>query len=97
MNSDSLYLIGMTIVFLSSKYEDVLPISMRHIIDDVGHFKFTRSQIITLEKDILSTIGFKLVNVNCHFHEASLKFNQLLISAGKPLAKELIDEALIYI
>ena len=78
LNSDCLYLLGMTIVFLSSKYEDVMPISMRHLIDDVGHFKFTRAQILALEKDILSTLGFKLVNHNCHYNEACIRFKQAL-------------------
>ena len=43
LNSDCLYLLGMSVVFLASKYEDVMPIAMRHLIDDVGHFKFTRT------------------------------------------------------
>lgn len=43
LNSECLYLLGMSVVFLASKYEDVMPIAMRHLIDDVGHFKFTRT------------------------------------------------------
>ena len=43
LNSDCLYLLGMSVVFLASKYEEVMPIAMRHLIDDVGHFKFTRT------------------------------------------------------
>jgi hypothetical protein len=74
LTSETLYLLGMTVVFLSSKYEDVMPIAMRHLIDDVGHFKFTRTQILALEKDVLSTLGFKIVNLNCHYNEACLRF-----------------------
>ncbi len=43
LTSDCLYLLGMAIVFIASKYEDVMPIAMKHLIDDVGHFKFTRT------------------------------------------------------
>ena len=88
LNSDCLYLLGMSVVFLASKYEDVMPIAMRHLIDDVGHFKFTRTQILALEKDVLSTLGFKLVNVNCHYNEACLKFMQALQASSKPESKE---------
>lgn len=56
LTSDCLYLLGMTIIFTSSKYEDIIPISMKHLIDDVGHYKFTRTQINSLERDILSTL-----------------------------------------
>jgi hypothetical protein len=68
----------MGVIFLASKYEDVLPISMRHLIDDVGHFKFTKNQIINLEKDILATLAFKIVNLNCHYHEACLRYKNAL-------------------
>jgi hypothetical protein len=56
LNSNSLYLIGMAVIFISSKYEDIIPISMKHLIDDVGHFKFTRTMINELERDILSSL-----------------------------------------
>jgi Cyclin, N-terminal domain len=62
LSSDNLYLIGMAAVFVASKYEDVIPIFMKQILDDVGHFKFTRTHILFMERDMLETISFKVVN-----------------------------------
>ena len=37
----NLYLIGLVTIFLASKYEDILHISMKEIKEDAGHSKFT--------------------------------------------------------
>ena len=62
LTADNLYLIGMSSVFIASKYEDIVPIFMKQMLDDVGHFKFTRTHILSMEREMLSTLGFKIVN-----------------------------------
>jgi|LauGreDrversion4_2_1035121.scaffolds.fasta_scaffold1818170_1 ribosomal protein L30E len=43
------------------------------MLDDVGHFKFTRTHILSMEREMLSTLGFKIVNTSyTSYHEASL-------------------------
>jgi hypothetical protein len=37
-----LHLIGLVSVYISSKFEDVIPIHMDNILKDAGHGKFTQ-------------------------------------------------------
>jgi hypothetical protein len=45
-----LHLIGLSSIFISSKYEDVIPIHMDQIIRDAGHKKYSREDIVEMEK-----------------------------------------------
>ncbi len=68
----------MASVFIASKYEDIVPIFMKQILDDVGHFKFTRTHILSMEREMLCTLGFKIVNTTyTTYHEASLILAEL--------------------
>jgi hypothetical protein len=49
LRADNLYLLGISIVFLSSKYEDVVPIYIRKLVEDAGHNRFNRCQILDME------------------------------------------------
>eukprot|EP00347_Sterkiella_histriomuscorum_P024362 403331384 len=57
-----LHLTGLVSVFLSSKYEDVIPIHMSQILRDAGHNKYDRIDVLTKEKEILTVLKF-----NIHF------------------------------
>jgi hypothetical protein len=84
LTADNLYLIGMSSVFIASKYEDIVPIFMKQMLDDVGHFKFTRTHILSMEREMLSTLGFKIVNTTyTSYHEASLILAELNLSQEK--------------
>lgn len=41
LGPDSLYLIGITAVLISSKFEDVFPIRLQTLVEKAGHGKFT--------------------------------------------------------
>ena len=41
--SNELHLTGMTAMLLASKYEDIIPLMMKTIINKIGHGKFTVS------------------------------------------------------
>jgi len=47
-------------MFIASKYEDVIPILMRTVINKIGHNKFEIHQIEDKELEIMKTIGFKM-------------------------------------
>jgi hypothetical protein len=47
-------------MFIASKYEDVIPILMRTVINKIGHNKFEIPQIEDKELEVLKTIGFKI-------------------------------------
>ncbi|CDW83234.1 UNKNOWN [Stylonychia lemnae] len=40
-----LHLIGLTCIWISSKLEDVIPISLREIVKDASHFKYSNDEI----------------------------------------------------
>ena len=51
-----LHLTGIACMFLASKVEEVLPIQMSEMIEDVGHFNFTKEEIQKQEIKVLSTL-----------------------------------------
>lgn len=57
-----LHLTGLVAVFMSSKYEDVIPIHMSQILRDAGHSKYERLDVLLKEKEILAALKF-----NMHF------------------------------
>ena len=46
---------------------------------------------------MLVTLGFKLVNVRCHYNEGCLKFIQAMQASSKPVSKEVQEEGLQFI
>lgn len=42
LKSSDLHLTGIVSMFLASKYEDVIPILMRTLVNKIGHSKFTQ-------------------------------------------------------
>lgn len=70
----------MTAVLISSKYEDVEPIRMQSLIEKAGHNRFKKEQILTLERDILQVIGFRVHEITNVYNDASILLNSLLIN-----------------
>jgi hypothetical protein len=48
-----LHLIGVTCMFIASKYEDVYPLLMKTIFNKIGHGKLSCESVVSREKDIL--------------------------------------------
>ena len=55
-----LHLIGITCMFIASKYEDITPLFMQTIVIRIGHHRFSRDAVLEQERDILQTLSFKL-------------------------------------
>jgi cyclin A len=53
MKSSDLHVTGIVSMFLASKYEDVIPILMRTLINKIGHNKFSQELIEEKEISIL--------------------------------------------
>ena len=74
------YLVGLTTVFIASKYEDVKSISMQNLTLKIGHSKFTAEQIVQTEKSILLALEFKIRTttltdmVMIHFYKSVNKY-----------------------
>lgn len=60
LGNETLYIIGMTAIFLSSKYEDVIPIHMRPLLEKAGHGRFSQLDLLNCERDILLALNFRL-------------------------------------
>jgi hypothetical protein len=54
------HLVGLVSIFISSKYDDVRPISLRKLLIKVGHTKFTVEEVLKTEIEVLRTLGFKV-------------------------------------
>ncbi|CDW72840.1 UNKNOWN [Stylonychia lemnae] len=92
-----LHIVGLIAIFLSSKYEDVHPISMEQILFEAAHGKFDKQDIIERELDVLQTLDFKLHYTN-FYEEAVQKFK--IITAATDQSKhtqisKLIEEEIL--
>jgi len=45
LNGSDLHLTGIVTMFIASKYEDVIPLLMKTVVNKIGHGKFEISQI----------------------------------------------------
>jgi len=55
-----LHIIGVTSMFLASKYEDILPLRMEIMVKKIAHNKLTAESIRKYEHDILTTLNYFL-------------------------------------
>jgi hypothetical protein len=55
-----LHVSGIVSMFIASKYEDVIPLMMRTVINKIGHNKFEVPAIEDRELDVLRTIQYKI-------------------------------------
>lgn len=58
--SSDLHLSGVVSMFIASKYEDVIPLLMRTVVNKIGHNKFDVSTIEVKELEMLKTIQYKI-------------------------------------
>jgi len=55
-----LHIIGVTVMFIASKYEDIYPLKMKMVFEKIAHKKLPIEKIKTLELEILKTINYKI-------------------------------------
>lgn len=55
-----LHVIGVTAMFLASKYEDILPLRMNTVVEKIAHRKLSMEMIRKYEDDILETLDYYL-------------------------------------
>lgn len=66
LDKSDLHLIGLVSIYLSSKMEDVYPLSMAKVLEEAGHKKFKNEAVINCERDIVLTLGFKILAENIY-------------------------------
>jgi len=57
---NDLHVIGVTTMFLASKYEDIYPLKMKTVFEKIGHGKLEINTIKKLELDIMKVIDYKI-------------------------------------
>ena len=55
-----LHAIGVTSMFIASKFEDLKPLKMRVVYEKIGHKKLTVEEIKRMELDILKCLNYKV-------------------------------------
>lgn len=64
LGPESLYLLGMTSVLLSSKFVDIQAIGMKTLIEKAGHGRFKHEQILEKEGQVLQALKFRIHKVD---------------------------------
>ena len=59
IQKNQLHLLGVATLLISSKYEEIYPPDLRDLLA-ISENKFNREQVIKMEKEILTTLGFIL-------------------------------------
>ena len=55
-----LHIIGVTAMFIASKYEDIYPLKMKMVYEKIAHKKLPIEKIKQLEMDVLKTINYRI-------------------------------------
>ena len=55
-----LHSMGVTCMFVASKYEDIYPLKMKMVHEKIAHKKLSIDKIKALEMDILKVIKYKI-------------------------------------
>jgi hypothetical protein len=55
-----LHIIGVTAMFVASKYEDIYPLKMKMVFEKIAHKKLSIDKIKSLEMEILKVISYRI-------------------------------------
>ncbi len=75
---NDIHLIGLTCIYIALKEEDIYPLRLCYIEENIGHSKFTSKEILEVEKDILKDIEFEILNISTYDFILEL-FNHFII------------------
>jgi len=64
INPDELHLIGITSMFIASKYEEIMPMKLSVLCEKAGYGTFTKEDIKDKEVEILESVGFDVMGPN---------------------------------
>ena len=57
-----MHLVGVTAMFIASKYEEIYPFKLKLVYEKIGHKKIPIEEIKKKEQEILEVLDFSLVN-----------------------------------
>jgi len=56
LTSSDLHITGVVAMFIASKYEDVVPLMMKTMVNKIGHGKFSQDLIESRELEVLKAL-----------------------------------------
>ena len=91
---NDLHIIGVTSMFLASKYEDILPLRMEIMVKKIAHNRLSAEAIRSYECDILNTLNYYLqIPTSLEFLRRYMKEIDPYIKSDK----ELVGKMAIYL
>lgn len=88
-----LHIIGVTTMFIASKYEDIYPLKMKMVYEKIAHKKLPIEKIKGLEMDILKVINYRIAApTSLDFLKVYLKQVLNIGKCGKSSKQEKKDE-----
>jgi len=75
-------------MFIASKFEEIYPMRLSILYEKVGHKKLTIEEILQKEGEILSVLGFNLVNVTAYEFVTNVLFQ---LGLKETMNKDLYD------
>lgn len=60
MEISDLHVVGVTSMFVASKFEDIYPLKMKTVYEKIAHKKLEIEKIKSLELDIMKSINYKI-------------------------------------
>lgn len=83
LKDEDIHLIGLTCIYISSKVEDIAPLRMSHIVNNLGHKTFNQKTIINKEREIIKTIDFDLFTAGTYDYIMTFFFDLKVNNAKK--------------
>jgi len=103
LENSNMHLIGITSMFIASKFEDVVPIRISSVYLKISHKAFSEEQIKNFEKILLSTIEWDVIYSTTYESIKILLFdfnqnNQLMIKSLKmEKVSQIIENTSVYL
>ncbi len=66
LNPDDLHIIGISCMFIASKYHDIFPIKLASAAEKISHGKLTKEEIKKCEEKILKTLNYDISNPSAY-------------------------------
>jgi hypothetical protein len=79
-----LHIIGVTTMFIASKYEDIYPLKMKMVFEKIAHKKLSIEKIKGLEMEVLKVINYRIPSpTSLDFLKVYLKWVLNIGKSGK--------------
>ncbi|EGR33558.1 n-terminal domain protein [Ichthyophthirius multifiliis] len=76
LENNDIHLLGVTCFFISCKFEEIYPVTIKIIEEKISHKKLNEKQIKEMEADVLLTLNFNLLG--CSIQEIAIQTLTLL-------------------